>query len=69
MQIKDYLFKKDLHLPLDGRTHKPKEISDSEWEILDRKALGAILLSLASTVVFNVSRCSRWVFYRLTIES
>jgi len=41
IQIKDYLFKKDLHLSLDGRTHKPKEISDSEWEILDRKALGA----------------------------
>jgi len=31
-------------------------MSDSEWEILNRKALGAIRLSLTSTVAFNVSR-------------
>ena len=42
MQTEDYLYQKDLYLPLGGKTHKPKEMSDSEREILNRKALGAI---------------------------
>jgi len=29
-------------LSLGGKTHKPKEISNGELEILDRKALGVI---------------------------
>ena len=56
MQIEDYLYQKDFYLPLNENTHKPKEMSDGEWEILDRKALGAIQLFLALTVAFNVSR-------------
>ena len=56
MKIGDYLYQKDLYLSLGGKTHKPKEMSDSEWEILDRKALGAIRLSLASTIASYVSR-------------
>jgi len=44
-------------LPLNRKTHKPKEMS-IRWRVGDlvRKALGAIQLSLASTVAFNVSR-------------
>jgi len=30
MQIEDYLYKKDFYLPLGGKTHKPKEMSDGE---------------------------------------
>jgi len=58
MQIEDYLYQKDPYLLLGEKTNKPKEMSDGEWEILDRKALGEIRLSLAltSTVAFNVSR-------------
>jgi len=31
-------------------------MSDGEWEILNRKTLGAIQLSQASKVAFNVSK-------------
>jgi len=50
------MYQKDLYLPLDRKTQKPKKMSDGEWDILDQKALRAIRLSLASTVAFNVSR-------------
>ena len=56
MQIKHYLFQKDLYIPLDRKAQKLKEMIDDEWEILDQKALGAIGLSLALTIVFNISR-------------
>jgi len=42
MQIEDYLYQKDLYLPLGGKTYKPNEMSDGEWEILDRKTPAAI---------------------------
>jgi hypothetical protein len=31
-------------------------MKDEEWEILDRKALGTIRLSLAASVAFNISK-------------
>lgn len=31
-------------------------MSDSDWEVLDRKALGMTCLSLSSSVVFNISK-------------
>jgi hypothetical protein len=31
-------------------------MKDEEWEILDRKALGMIRLSLAASVAFNISK-------------
>ncbi|KAK3043083.1 hypothetical protein RJ639_001198 [Escallonia herrerae] len=37
MQVEDYLYQKDLYLPLVGE--KPKAMNASEWSILDRKAL------------------------------
>ena len=56
MQIEDNMYQKDFYLPLSAKAQKPEEMSNSEWEILDWKALGAIRLSPASTVTFNVSR-------------
>lgn len=56
MQIEDYLYQKDLYLPLDGVEKKPSEIKDEQWRIFDRKALGLVRLSLASSVLFNVSK-------------
>jgi hypothetical protein len=47
MQMEDYLYQKDLFLPLSGVAKKPVAMKDEEWEILDRKALGTIRLSLA----------------------
>ena len=45
MQIEDYLYQRDLYLPLDEKS-RPTKMTDEEWNILDRKALGSIRLSL-----------------------
>ena len=31
-------------------------MKDEEWEVLDKKALGMIRLSLAASVAFNISK-------------
>ena len=54
--MEDYLYQKDLFLPLGGIKKKPAATKDEEWEILDIKALGMIRLSLEVSVVFNISK-------------
>jgi hypothetical protein len=39
-----------------GVAKKPMAMKDEEWEILDRKALGTIWLSLAASLAFNISK-------------
>ena len=39
-----------------GVAKKPTAMKDKEWEILDRKALGTIRLSLTASVTFNISK-------------
>ena len=56
MQMEDYLYQKDLFLPLGGIGKKSAATKDEEWEILDKKALGTIRLSLAALVAFNISK-------------
>jgi hypothetical protein len=56
MQMEDYLYQKDLFLPLGGVAKKPTTMKEEEWEILDRKGLGMIRLSLATSVAFNISK-------------
>ena len=56
MQMEDNLYQKDLFLPLSGVAKKPAAMKDEKWEILDRKALGTIWLSLAVSVAFNISK-------------
>jgi hypothetical protein len=46
MQMEDYLYQKDLFLPLGGIPKKPMTMKDEKWEVIDRKALGTIRLSL-----------------------
>jgi hypothetical protein len=41
---------------LGGIAKKPMATKDEEWEIIDRKALGTIRLSLAVSVDFNISK-------------
>ena len=52
--MEDYLYQKDLFLPLSRVVKKSVAMKDEEWEILDRKALGTIRLSLAVSVAFNI---------------
>ena len=54
MQMEDYLYQKDLYLPLSGKTKKPATMTDAEWNILDRKALGTVRLCLVASVAFNI---------------
>ena len=42
MQMEDYLYQKDLYLPLGGKAKQLAAMKDEEWDILDRKALGTI---------------------------
>jgi hypothetical protein len=49
-----YLYQKDIFLPLGGIERKPTTMKDEEWEVLDKKALGKIWLSLAASVAFNI---------------
>jgi hypothetical protein len=56
MQMEDYLYQKDLFLPLGRVAKKTTAMKDEEWEILDRKALGMIRLSLAASMAFNISK-------------
>jgi hypothetical protein len=56
MQMEDYLYQKDLFLPLSGVAKNSAAMKDEEWEILDRKALGTIRLSLAASMAFNISK-------------
>jgi hypothetical protein len=54
MQMEDYLYHKYLFLPLGGITKKTTSMKDEEWEILDRKDLGMIRLSLVVSVTLNI---------------
>ena len=54
--MKDYLYQKNMFLPLGRIEKKPTTMKDEEWEIFDIKALGMIQLSLAASVAFNISK-------------
>ena len=54
--MEDYLYQKDLYLPLGGKEKQPVTMKDEELEVLDKKALGAIRLCLDSSVAFNISK-------------
>ena len=54
MQIEDYMYQKDLYLPLGGKTKQLATMKEEEWEVLDIKALGTIRLCLASLMAFNI---------------
>ena len=56
MQMEDYLYQKDLFLPLGGIEKKLTAMKDEEWEVLDRKELGMIQLIPTTSVAFNISK-------------
>jgi hypothetical protein len=56
MQMEDYLYHKNLFLPLGKITNKSTTMKDKKWEVLDRKALGIIQLCLETLVAFNISK-------------
>ncbi|KAK4481406.1 hypothetical protein RD792_012296 [Penstemon davidsonii] len=54
MQIEDYLYQKNLFLPL--QEEKPESMKDDEWKLHDRQALGVIRLTLSRNVAFNIAK-------------
>ena len=52
--MEDYLYQKDMYLPLNGKTKKPMTMIDAEWEILDWKAFETVWLCLTTSVAFNI---------------
>jgi hypothetical protein len=44
IQMEDYLYHKDLYLPLGGITKNLTTMKDEEWEVIDKNTLGAIRL-------------------------
>eukprot|EP00253_Pinus_taeda_P026572 PITA_26572 len=54
MQMEDYLYQKDLYLPLGRKTKMLTGMTYEEWNLLDRKALGTVQLCLPASVAFNI---------------
>ena len=54
--MEDYLYQKDLCLPLSKKIKNSLSMTDAEWEFLDRKTLETIRLCLAASVAFNISK-------------
>jgi hypothetical protein len=54
MQIEDILYRKELHQSLLGEQFD--DMDDSEWALLDRKALAFVRLSLSKPVAHNVAK-------------
>ena len=52
MQIEDYLYRRQLHLPL--LETKPEAMKAEEWALLDRQVLGVIRLTLSRSVSHNI---------------
>ena len=42
MQMEDYLYQKYLWKSLEGKARNQGSMSNDEWDLLDRKALGSI---------------------------
>ncbi|PKI52712.1 hypothetical protein CRG98_026893 [Punica granatum] len=53
IQIEDYLYGKDLWQPLED---KPIGMTDAEWNVLDRKAMSVIRLSLSRSMAFHTAK-------------
>ena len=52
IQVEDYLYGRQLHLPLLGT--KLEAMKAEEWALLDRQVLGVIMLTLSKSVAHNV---------------
>ena len=66
--MEDYLYQKDLYLPLSVKSNKLMSMTNEDWDILDRKALGTIRLCLAASVAFNISKEKTMVDLINTLE-
>ena len=54
--MKDVLYCKDLHDPIKGDSAKPSEMSNKDWEKLNRKTIGCIRQCINVSVFHHVSQ-------------
>jgi hypothetical protein len=52
--MEDYLYQKDLFLPLGGIGKNMMAMKVEEWEVLDKNKLGTIRLILEASMDFNI---------------
>jgi hypothetical protein len=65
MHMEYYLYQKDLFLPLGGIENKSTTMNDGEWEVLERKTLGTIWLSLETSMAFNILKLYILTLYNI----
>ena len=49
--MEDVLYCKDLHDPIEGDSTKPSDMSDRDWEKLNRKTIGCIRQQVVSELL------------------
>ena len=54
--MEDVLYCKDLHDPIEGDSAKPSEMSNKDWEKLNRKTIGCIRQCIDVSVFHHVSQ-------------
>jgi len=54
--MEDVLYCKDLHDPIEGDSAKPSDISNIDWEKLNRKTIGCIRQCIDVSVLHHVSQ-------------
>ena len=54
--MKDVLYCKDLHDPIEGDSAKPSYMSDRDWEKLNRKTVGCIRQCIDVSAFHHVSQ-------------
>ena len=54
VKMRDMLIQQGVAKALVGKTKKPYDMSNEDWNEIDKKALSAIRLCLADVVLFNI---------------
>ena len=54
--MENYLYRKNIYLPLGEKTNKLLSMKDEEWKVLDIKELGTMQLFLETSIDFNISK-------------
>ena len=54
--MEDVLYRKDLHDPIKGDSAKPSDMSDRDWEKLNRKTIECIRQCIDISVFHHVSQ-------------
>lgn len=54
MQIKDYLYQRNMHLPISKK--KLRLVKEIGWDSLNRESLGVVWLTFAHNIMFKIMK-------------